>query len=149
MNITGTREFAAPPDALWRALTDPQSVAGILPAAHDFQVEDDGRWRVQVVVPLGLGTLPLALTITPEVLAPYREVRYTARGRGTGVLIEVTAELRIASAATGSHLSWEASALLRGAVASIGRHVLDPMVEYQISGFLETLDGHPRATAAG
>jgi carbon monoxide dehydrogenase subunit G len=61
MRLEGTRTFAAPQGAVWRALVDPERLATAIRAIERVDVDGPQRFRATVRIPLGPTDLRLTL----------------------------------------------------------------------------------------
>ena len=140
MNVSGERLFEAPRATVWRVLNDPASMAKIMPGVEGFDVHDGGRWTANVKIPLGLGGLRMKVDMekTEE-----REPEFAAlriKGNGVGAILSMTTSFALSSAGDGTQMHWEADVRIAGPVGSMGRRVLQPIVNQQVENVLSALD---------
>ena len=67
MNVSGERTFAAPREAVWKVLNDPESMAKTMPGVESFDVHDELNWTANVKIPLGLGGLKMKVDMNKYV----------------------------------------------------------------------------------
>ena len=84
MNVSGERTFAAPPDAVWRALNDPASMARTMPGVESFDVHDELRWTANVKIPLGLGGLKMKVDMEKIEEREPEFAKLAVKGNGVG-----------------------------------------------------------------
>ena len=82
MNVEGSREFAAPAEKVWDVLSDPESIAGLLPGVSSFVVADDRHWSARVKVPLSMGRGKLKFSFETLEERPIEFARALEQGRG-------------------------------------------------------------------
>ena len=89
MKVHGEREFAAQRQTVWGVLQDPAQMAALMPHVESFDVEDDRRWKANVKIPLGLGSLKMSIKFEKleevEHPASHRPAAAMIRGRAIPV----------------------------------------------------------------
>jgi len=149
VRVEGDRRFEAPRAAVWRVLNDPASMAKTMPGVEGFEIQDDRRWRANVKIPLGLGGLKMSVDMekTEE-----REPEFAAlriKGNGVGAILSMTTSFALSSAGDGTQMHWEADVRIAGPVGSMGRRVLQPIVNQQVQHVLSALDEQVQEAQAG
>jgi carbon monoxide dehydrogenase subunit G len=141
MNVSGERTFAAPREAVWKVLNDPESMARTMPGVESFDVHDEKRWTANVNIPLGLGGLKLKIDMEK---VDEREPEHAAlqiKGRGVGAMLSMKTSFDLAEVnAGGTAMNWAADVRIAGPVGSMGQRVLQPIVNQQVQHVLAALD---------
>jgi carbon monoxide dehydrogenase subunit G len=140
VNVSGERTFAAPPDAVWRALNDPASMARTMPGVESFDVHDELRWTANVKIPLGLGGLKMKIDMEK---LDEREPEHAAlkiKGQGVGAMLSMTTSFDLSENGGGTLMKWAAEVKIAGPVGSMGQRVLQPIVNQQVQHVLAALD---------
>jgi len=140
VNVSGERTFAAPPDAVWRALNDPASMARTMPGVESFDVHDELRWTANVKIPLGLGGLKMKIDMEK---VDEREPEHAAlkiKGQGVGAMLSMTTSFDLSENGGGTLMKWAAEVKIAGPVGSMGQRVLQPIVNQQVQHVLAALD---------
>ena len=140
MNVSGERTFAAPPDAVWRALNDPASMARTMPGVESFDVHDELRWTANGKIPLGLGGLKMKIDMEK---LDEREPEHAAlkiKGQGVGAMLSMTTSFDLSENGGGTLMKWAAEVKIAGPVGSMGQRVLQPIVNQQVQHVLAALD---------
>jgi 2-furoyl-CoA dehydrogenase large subunit len=137
---SGEALVAAPPEAVWRALLDVDTLAGIIPGANAVEKVSDTHFRADV----NLGIGPVKGRYEAEVqlsdLEPPRAV--TLSGSASGALGFGSGSGRITLAPEGdgrTRLSYSYEAEIGGKVASVGGRLLDASARLVIRQFFEAL----------
>ena len=150
MRVAGERVFAAPRTAVWRALNDPESMAATMPGVESFDVKDERRWRANVKIPLGLGTLGMTMDLEKTEVRDREFARLASAGNGVGAILSMTTAFNLSDEAEGTKMDWEADVRIAGPVGSMGQRVLQPIVNQQVQHVLAALDRLvQKASAAG
>ena len=140
MKVEGMRTFAAPRTAVWQVLNDPASMAATMPGVESFDVQDERRWRANVKIPLGLGSLGMTMDMEKTEERPPEFARLAIKGNGVGAILNMTTAFNLSDEAGGTKMDWEAEVRIAGPVGSMGQRVLQPIVNQQVQHVLAALD---------
>ena len=140
MNVTGTREFDAPPQLVWDVLNDPSQMAKVMPGVESFEIEDDRHWHAKVKVPLGMGGLKLKMNFEKVEERPIEYAKLNAKGNGVGAIINMATAFHLTPNGAATSMRWEADVKIAGPVGSMGARVLQPIVNSQVENVLGALD---------
>jgi uncharacterized protein len=140
VKIQGERSFAAPRDTVWSVLQSPAQMAELMPGVESFDVEDDRRWRANVNIPLGLGSLRLSINFEKTEERPPEFSRLHAKGTGVGALMNMDTQFNLSEQGGATAMAWEADVRIAGPVGSMGQRVLQPIVNQQVQQVLAALD---------
>jgi len=147
VKIQGERSFAAPRETVWSVLQDPAQMAELMPHVESFDVEDDRRWKANVKIPLGLGSLKMSINFEKIEERPPEFSRLHAKGTGVGALMNLDTEFNLSEQGAATAMAWEADVRIAGPVGSMGQRVLQPIVNQQVQQVLAALD--KQVTKAG
>ena len=140
MKVEGERTFDASRETVWGVLQDPAQMAELMPHVESFDVEDDRRWRANVKIPLGLGSLKMSINFEKlEERAPEFS-RLQAKGTGVGALMNLVTQFNLSELDSKTAMAWEADVRIAGTVGSMGQRVLQPIVNQQVQLVLTALD---------
>lgn len=149
MKLHGERRFEAPRGTVWEVLQDPAQMANLMPHVESFEVEDDRRWKANVKIPLGLGSLKMSIKFEKlEERAPEYS-RLQAKGTGVGALMNLVTQFELADENSATAMSWEADVRIAGPVGSMGQRVLQPIVNQQVQLVLTALDKQVAKVSGG
>ena len=129
MRLEGTREFAGPREAVFAALTDPELVAGAIPALESVDVSDPDHWTASMRV-----SIAPRLRVAFEVLdrRPPEHARLRARGKNLGGSATMETSFDLAEAGACTHMRYEADFLLSGLLGRLGGPAFRLIAERQI-----------------
>lgn len=145
MHIQGERHFDAPPQDVFRALTDPEAIAGAFSAVE--LVEADGaEWTVQVKPPLP-GGFRLRFSVRVDDLREPEHARLRAWGKSLGGRVSVDSSFELEPAANGTRMRWEAEVDAAGLFSGLGSQALGPVATHQAERALERLAQRMEQTA--
>jgi carbon monoxide dehydrogenase subunit G len=140
MRVAGERTFEAPRAAVWHVLNDPASMAATMPGVESFDVQDERRWRANVKIPLGLGTLGMTMDMEKTEEREPEFARLAIKGNGVGAILSMTTAFNLSDEGGGTKMDWEADVRIAGPVGSMGQRVLQPIVNQQVQHVLAALD---------
>jgi uncharacterized protein len=149
VKVEGTRSYAAPRDQVWEVLNDPAEMAGLMPGVESFEIVDDTHWKAKVKVPLGLGSMKMSIDFEQAESRPPEHARLQAKGKGVGAIMNMETQFHLSEEGAGTAMRWEADVRILGQVASMGRRVVQPIVNQQVENVLAALDKRVVAKAAG
>jgi carbon monoxide dehydrogenase subunit G len=149
VKIQGERTFDAPRETVWGVLQDPAQMAQLMPHVESFDVEDDRRWKANVKIPLGLGSLKMSIKFEKlEERAPEYS-RLHAKGTGVGALMNLETQFNLSEQDSKTGMAWEADVRIAGTVGSMGQRVLQPIVNQQVQLVLTALDKQVAKAGSG
>ena len=148
MKVAGMRTFAAPRTAVWHVLNDPASMAATMPGVESFDVEDERRWRANVKIPLGLGSLGMTMNMEKTEEREPEFARLAIKGNGVGAILSMTTAFNLSDEGGGTKMDWEADVRIAGPVGSMGQRVLQPIVNQQVQHVLAALDEQVQQAAS-
>jgi carbon monoxide dehydrogenase subunit G len=149
MKVEGMRTFAAPRTAVWQVLNDPASMAATMPGVESFDVQDERRWRANVKIPLGLGSLGMTMDMEKTEERPPEFARLAIKGNGVGAILNMTTAFNLSDEGGGTKMDWEADVRIAGPVGSMGQRVLQPIVNQQVQHVLAALDEQVQKASPG
>lgn len=140
MKVEGERSFAAPREKVWGVLQDPAQMAALMPHVESFDIEDDRRWKANVKIPLGLGSLKMSIKFEKLEEREPEFSRLQAKGTGVGALMNLVTQFNLSEQDDATAMAWEADVRIAGPVGSMGQRVLQPIVNQQVQLVLTALD---------
>jgi uncharacterized protein len=148
VNVSGTKEFAAPREIVWSVINDPAQMAQLMPGVESFEVHDDRHWQARLKIPLGLGGLKMAINFEKLEERPIEFASLRAKGTGVGALMDMTTSFTLSGEGDRTSMQWEADVKIAGPVGSMGQRVLQPIVNQQVSSVLKALEHQVEAARA-
>ena len=140
MIVSGTKELAAPRDAVWHVINEPAEMAKLMPGVESFEIIDEKHWTAKVKVPLGLGGLKMTMNFERLEEREPEFASMRAKGQGVGALMDMTTSFTLSEDGTGTSMAWEADVKIAGPVGAMGQRVLQPIVNQQVSQVLSALE---------
>jgi carbon monoxide dehydrogenase subunit G len=124
-------------------------MAATMPGVESFDVEDERRWRANVKIPLGLGTLGMTMDMEKTEEREPEFARLAIKGNGVGAILSMTTAFNLSDEGGSTKMDWEADVRIAGPVGSMGQRVLQPIVNQQVQHVLAALDQQVQQAATG
>jgi carbon monoxide dehydrogenase subunit G len=138
MKITGEQLIAAPREAVWRALNDPEILRQAIPGCESLERAGDNAFKAVVSSRIG----PIAARFNGNVrlsdLNPPNS--YTLTGEGSGGAAgnaKGVAKVRLEPAQGGTRLIYDVDAQISGKLAQIGSRVVDAAAKMLAGQFFD------------
>ena len=138
MRIEGERRFDAPPEAVYRALTDPDEMAEAFSAIERIDAERD-EWTVTARPPLP-GGFRLRFSVRLEKLREPEHARLLAWGKSLGGRISIDSSFDLEPDGTGAIMRWAAEIDAAGILSGLSSQALGPAASHQAERALERLN---------
>jgi uncharacterized protein len=149
VKVDGERSLAAPREVVWNVLNSPAEMAALMPGVQSFDLLDERHWRANVKIPLGLGSLAMAIAFEKTEERELEFASLHAKGQGVGAMLNMKTSFTLEPIDTGTRMVWAADVSIAGPVGSMGQRVLQPIVKQQVNMVLAALDERVIAAAAG
>jgi carbon monoxide dehydrogenase subunit G len=137
VHIGGERRFDAPPDDVYRALTDPDALAVAFSVIE--RVEADGDDWLLVVRPPVPGGFKLKLSVHLEELREAEHARLRAWGKSLGGRISIDSSFDLAPDGEGTLMRWTAEVDAAGIFRGLGSQALASVAKQHADRALERL----------
>lgn len=141
MRVEGNVNIKAPPEKVWKVLTDPRKVSQCTPGLESLKIITPGR-KFQAVGSLGLGSLKIRFTTDVEwlELEPPRRARMKMNGKASGSSIDVGSEMELVDGPDGStSMKWSAEVKVLGDIASLAARLMKPVTQKMTGQFFNCL----------
>jgi 2-furoyl-CoA dehydrogenase large subunit len=136
---SGEARVKAPPEAVWRMLLDPDTLADIIPGCRKIEKLFDTHFRAEI----NLGIGPVKGEYRAEVrladLVPPRTATLHASATGALGFGRGSGRVTLTSDGNGTQLTYEYEAEIGGKVASVGGRLLDATARLVIRQFFAAL----------
>ena len=127
MHIEGEKRFDAPPDEVFRALTDPDELGQAFSAIEHVEA-NESEWTVVVRPPLP-GGFRLRFSVHLEELRRPEHARLRAWGKSLGGRISVDSSFDLEPDGGGTLMYWSAEVDAAGIFSGLGRQALGPIAK--------------------
>jgi carbon monoxide dehydrogenase subunit G len=145
VRIQGERTFDAAPDAVYRALTDPDALSRAFSAIERIEAASD-QWTVVARAPVP-GAFRLRFSVRLEDLREAEHGRLLAWGKSLGGRISVDSTFDLEEDGVGTQMRWAAEIDAAGIFSGLSSQALGPVATGQAERALDRLAKSLPATA--
>ena len=145
MRIQGERHFDAPPEAVYRVLTDPDAMADAFSVIERIDPGPD-EWTVTARPPFP-GGFRLKFSVRFDELRESEHARLVAWGKSLGGRITIDSSFDLAPETDGTHMRWVAEIDGAGIFTGLSSQRLSPVATNQAERALDRLAASVRVTA--
>lgn len=148
LEFSGNEVISRPKDDVWAFINDPNSVAPCMADVVSYEVKDDHHFDAIVGVAVGpvRGKFKFKVAIDPQ--SDREHVNLNISGGGLGSVVDMVAHANVTGDSTATTLDWNASASMRGPVATVGGRVLEAQAERVIAATFANMKSRLSGTAA-
>ena len=126
MDMTGDFRIAAPREAVWKALNDPEILRQSIPGCEELQKTADNEFTAKVTVKVGPVKARFTGKVTLSDLDPPNGYKISGEGQGGPAgFAKGGADVKLASDGDGTVLSYNVNAAIGGKLAQIGARLID------------------------
>jgi carbon monoxide dehydrogenase subunit G len=138
VRIEGVRRFDAPPEAVYRALTDPDEMAEAFSAIERIDAEPD-EWTVTARPPFP-GGFRLKFSVRLEDRREPDHARLLAWGKSLGGRISIDSSFDLEPDESGTAMRWAAEIDAAGILSGLSSQALGPAAGHRAERALERLE---------
>ena len=140
MKLEGAFTIAAPRQAVWQQLMNPDALARALPGCEKMQPNSDGSYQAELKV--GIGAIKGTYSGRVEILdpVPFEHYRMKLEGKGTGGFVRGEGTFTLADggpSGSSTIVTYSGEAQVGGLIASVGQRLLQGAAQKIASQFFE------------
>jgi len=139
MDISGSYEFAAAPEAVWAVLTDPAVIAGCLPGCKGLEPIDGDSYRAVITVAVAAVSGEYTGTVSMLDKDPPRSYRLVVDGSGKAGFVKGEATIVLSAEGTGTTVRVSGSGTVGGLIARVGQRLLGSVSKMMMDRFFACL----------
>ena len=141
MKVDGSSILHADPVRVWRAITDPGVLAGVIPGCQVFTPLGDNHFGLTVSIGVAAIKGSYAGEVRLSGLDAPRTLTLRAAGAGAPGTIDTTVEVRLTDLGDGTtRLDYAADAVVGGMVGGVGQRVLASVARRTAGLFFAAID---------
>lgn len=146
MQMSDTREIAAPPSAVYAALLDAETLKACVPGATEVAGSAADGFEATVVQKVGPVKATFKGAVTLSDMIENESLTISGEGKGGAAgFAKGGAEVRLAPTEIGTQLSYDVEAKVGGKLAQLGSRIIDgfakKMADQFFSNLQESLEG--------
>ena len=141
MELSGSHEFKAPREVVYRVLTDPETLRRTLPGCQKFEKQDDGSYLVTMSI--GIAAIKGTYSGKVQLLDEKPPESYTLKmsARGAVGFVDGQGQFTLAPEENNdTHLHYTGQANVGGKIAGVGQRLLHAGANLVIGQFFKALD---------
>jgi carbon monoxide dehydrogenase subunit G len=141
MKISGTAALHAPVEQVWAAFNDPAVLARTLPGCQELREVGPGAYKMTVTAGVASikGTYEGDIIVTGQ--SPPGSFVLKAAGVGAPGTVSADVMIRLAESATGgTDLSYDAHAVVGGAIGGVGQRMITGVAKKMAGQFFAAVD---------
>jgi carbon monoxide dehydrogenase subunit G len=133
LQFNGQEDVPVPKAEVWAFINDPGKIAACMPDVIDSTVHDARNFDATVRVAVGpvKGKFTFKVLLEPQPDGQHMNMKIS--GGGFGSVVDLVAGADLTDNGTSTGLDWNATANMRGPVATVGGRVLDAQARRVIS----------------
>lgn len=139
MDINGSYRFAAPPDAVWRALTDPKVIAGCLPGCDGLEPLGGDKYRATLTLAVASVSGSYNATVAMLDKNPPRSYRLVVEGSGKPGFVIGDATIELVGQDEGTTVRVSGRGQVGGLIARVGQRLLGSVSKTMMDRFFSCL----------
>jgi len=141
MELGDSFTVQAPRERVYEFLTDPNSLAPVLPGIRDYEVHDPDNFKLSLIVGVAQvhGLMKVKMRVVEKDLD---DTVVTFNGRANGIRSNVDLEIRFRltdTAGGGTEVGWGGEARIVGQLASTAGGLLEPLARKNIANSIEAV----------
>jgi len=140
MHYEGSFGVVSSRDAVYSFVTDPKSVATILPDVQDVKIIDANSFSLKAKLGFSLvnGLMDVKCTFTEK--NPYTFLRLNATADGLSSVVDLESSFTLEDMqGGGTRVKWTADARIAGLIARVGSRLIDSATERYVTRMIDAL----------
>lgn len=131
MQLEGTVTIAAPPDEVWKFLTDPNAVGKCVPGLQSMQIIEPDK-KFGAIASIGLGSVKVTFNADVEWLEldPPNRAKMRVHGVAPGSSMDATSEMKLSSGVDSqTEMAWTADVVVVGKIATLASRLMGSVTQ--------------------
>ena len=139
MKLTGSYQIAAPPEVVWRALTEPESLKGCIPGCQ--RLDDVGGGNYEAAISAALGPVRGNFSAKVAMLdqQPHQSYRLSVSASGSPGFVNGEAQVSLATANGITTVTVEGDGQAGGLIARVGQRMMENVSRNMLDRFFNCL----------
>ena len=139
LSASGEVRLAAPPEAVFAVLLDPEALARVIPGCHKLQEIGAHRYRADVTVGVGMVKARYSAEVTLSELDPPNSLRLSGKGLSSMGAASGSGMVKLDAEDGGTRLRYDYEAEVSGKVAAVGGRMLEGAARIVLAQLFEQL----------
>ena len=139
MEVSGSFRFGAPPEAVWRLLTDPEVVASCLPGCDRLEPIGGDKYQAELTLAVAAVSGRYTATIALVDQRPPRSYRMLVDGSGKAGFVKGEATVELAGDGEATVVTVTGQGQVGGLIARVGQRLLGTVSKMMMDRFFACL----------
>ncbi|MSP93834.1 MAG: carbon monoxide dehydrogenase [Alphaproteobacteria bacterium] len=141
MNMTGERFIAAPREAVWAGLNNPEVLKACIPGCESIEKISDTQMKAVAGIKLGPVSAKFQGKVTLSDLDPPNGYKISGEGQSPAGFAKGGAEVRLIDRDAGTLLTYTVDAQVGGKIAQVGARLIDATAKSLAEQFFKKFAG--------
>ena len=139
MKLTGSYQIAAPPEAVWRALTEPESLKGCIPGCQ--RLDDIGGGNYEAAISAAMGPVRGNFSAKVAMLdqQPPQSYRLSVSATGSPGFVNGEAQVSLTAANGITTVTVDGDGQAGGLIARVGQRMMENVSRNMLDRFFNCL----------
>lgn len=139
MKLSGSYEFDAPPENVWNALTDPESLAGCIPGCEKLEAAGNDEYKATVTMSVGPISNKFDATVKMVDKNPYESYKLVVEGDGPSGFVRGESEIKFTDNNGKTTVNVESESSSGGLLARVGQRMIESFAKSMMDRFFTCL----------
>jgi len=139
VDVNGSYSFAAPPDAVWKLLTDPEVIAGCLPGCDRLEPLGEDKYRAALTLAVASVSGSYSGTVAMLDKNPPHSYRLLIEGSGSPGFVNGDATIELVPEGQGTTVKVTGRGQVGGLIARVGQRLLGSVSKMMMDRFFSCL----------
>jgi hypothetical protein len=141
MDVSGSYTFAAPPEAVWKLLIDPEVIASCLPGCDGLEPLGDDKYRAALTLAVAAVSGSYTGTVSMLDKNPPHSYRLVVEGAGKPGFVNGEATIELVAEGAGTTVRVNGRGQVGGLIARVGQRLLGSVSKMMMDRFFACLQG--------
>ena len=139
MKLSGSYEIDAPPEQVWNALTNPESLKGCIPGCQRLEAVGEDAYEAALSIALGpiRGNFDAKVSMREQV--PHESYRLVVESRGSAGFVNGDAVVNLIPNGEGTTVQVDGDAQAGGLLARVGQRMMESVSRSMMDRFFTCL----------
>ena len=139
MKLSGSYEIDAPPEQVWHALTNPESLKGCIPGCQRLEAVGEDDYEAALSIALGpiRGNFDAKVSMREQM--PHESYRLVVESRGSAGFVNGDAVVNLTPNGEGTTVQVDGDAQAGGLLARVGQRMMESVSRSMMDRFFTCL----------
>ena len=139
MKLSGSYEIDAPPEQVWNALTNPESLKGCIPGCQRLEAVGEDAYEAALTIALGpiRGNFDAKVSMREQM--PHESYRLVVESRGSAGFVNGDAVVNLIPNGEGTTVQVDGDAQAGGLLARVGQRMMESVSRSMMDRFFTCL----------